>query len=79
MESWPEVLGFTAGSVASILLVLFLLVLAVLWFLLPFAVFGVKGKLSKIEHRLARIDRVLVHEFGQRRPGAAPAPELDVE
>ncbi len=32
----------------SVVLVLFLVVLAVLWICLPFALFGVKGRLDKI-------------------------------
>ena len=39
-----ELLGGSAG----ILIVLFLVVLAILWFLLPFAIFGTKDKLSEL-------------------------------
>lgn len=35
------------------LLVVFALVLAVLWFLLPFAVFGIKRRMDRIEQRLS--------------------------
>ena len=39
-----ELLGGSAG----IVIVLFLVVLAILWFLLPFAIFGTKDKLSEL-------------------------------
>ena len=39
-----ELLGSSFGLVIS----LFLLVLAILWFLLPFAIFGTKDKLSEL-------------------------------
>lgn len=34
------------GGIGYLLVALFLLVLAILWFLLPFAVFGIKGRLD---------------------------------
>ena len=39
-----ELVGFTGFVV---IIILFLVVLAILWFLLPFAVFGIKDKLNK--------------------------------
>lgn len=36
------------GGVVGLLAVLFLVVLAVLWFVLPFAVFGIKGRLDSL-------------------------------
>lgn len=39
-----ELFGSTFGAFLS----LFLLVWAILWFLLPFAVFGIKGKLDEL-------------------------------
>ena len=40
----PEMLSGTVG----IVIILFLVVLFILWFLLPFAVFGIKGRLDKL-------------------------------
>lgn len=39
-----ELIGFTGFVV---IIILFLVVLAILWFLLPFAVFGIKDRLNK--------------------------------
>lgn len=39
-------------GIFGLVLVLFLLVLAVLWFCLPFAVFGVKDRISRLEGQL---------------------------
>ncbi len=36
------------GSVLGLFVILFLLALAILWFILPFAIFGVKGRLDTI-------------------------------
>jgi hypothetical protein len=36
------------GGGAGVAIVLFLVVLAILWFLLPFAIFGTKDKLSEL-------------------------------
>ena len=40
----PDLLSGTFG----IVIILFLTVLVILWFLLPFAVFGIKGRLDQI-------------------------------
>ena len=40
----PDLLSGTLG----IVIILFLTVLVILWFLLPFAVFGIKGRLDQI-------------------------------
>lgn len=45
---------------AAPLILAFLIILAILWFLLPFAVFGIKGKLDRIielQEEAARRDR----------------------
>jgi hypothetical protein len=49
--------GFLASLVP--LIVLFALVLAVLWFLLPFAVFGIKKRMDRIESRLDTTNALL--------------------
>jgi hypothetical protein len=43
-DEMEELVGFTGFVV---IIILFLVVLAILWFLLPFAVFGIKDKLNK--------------------------------
>ena len=39
----------------TIIIAAFLIVLAILWILLPFAVFGINGKLDKVIKELRRI------------------------
>lgn len=41
------------GSV-SVFVIILLIVLAVCWFLLPFAIFGIKGKLDRIIKELVK-------------------------
>lgn len=36
------------GGVVGLFVVIFLVVLAILWFVLPFAVFGIKGRLDTL-------------------------------
>ncbi len=70
-------MGVFSGGLGLILLV-FLFILAVLWFLLPFAIFGTKDKLSalieesqKTNTELARITAELSAmrtDLAQRRP-----------
>lgn len=36
------------GGVVGLFVVIFLVILAVLWFVLPFAVFGIKGRLDTL-------------------------------
>lgn len=50
-----EILGGGFGMVMTI----FLFILAVLWFLLPFAIFGTKDKLSELIHESQRINEQL--------------------
>lgn len=56
--------SFFTGALGLALL-FFLIVLALLWFLLPFAVFGIKDKLSALEKRLAEVngnlEKIAVH------------------
>jgi Tfp pilus assembly protein PilO len=41
-------MGEISDGVVVVVVVLFLFVLAILWFLLPFAIFGTKDKLSEL-------------------------------
>jgi len=54
------------SPVVSLLIVAFLIVVAILWFLLPFAVFGIKDQLKKMQkqqegmqERIAELERHL--------------------
>jgi F0F1-type ATP synthase membrane subunit b/b' len=50
-----EILGGTIGLVVFV----FLAIVAILWFLMPFAVFGIKDQLKEFS---ARIDKALVEQ-----------------
>ena len=54
------ILGGGVSLVIMLFVLGFLLVLAILWFLLPFAVFGVKDKLSKVIDQTARTNDLLL-------------------
>lgn len=55
------------------LFVIFLIVLAVLWFLLPFAVFGVKDLLQQILYETKKTNEILV-QLQKIAPVEAPSP-----
>ncbi len=66
---------------AVLLLVIFLIIVAVLWFLLPFAVFGIKGRLNNLIERQDEIIRELRQlrlpeskDEGNRRPRLSEDP-----
>ena len=54
---------FVAGPIA-IVIAIFALVLGILWFLLPFAVFGVKARLDKLIAETSR-QNVLLAEIAR--------------
>lgn len=53
------------------MVIAFLLVLAVLWFLLPFAVFGIKGRMQRIEDKLEQTNQLLA-DIARRQPPPGP-------
>ncbi|MGE0093753.1 MAG: hypothetical protein AB7M05_20355 [Alphaproteobacteria bacterium] len=66
---------------AALLLAIFLFLVAVLWFLLPFAVFGIKGRLNNLIERQDQIIRELRQmrvaenkDEGNRRPQLSEDP-----
>ena len=54
-----EEMGAMFGGIFGLVIFLFLLVLAILWFILPFAIFGIKPKLDKILEELDKTNRLL--------------------
>lgn len=63
------------GGVIGLLVLVFLFVLAVLWFVLPFAIFGVKGLLRElIAEQRATKEAVLNLAWQVHNAGKAPAP-----
>ena len=63
------------GGGVAVILVLFLFVLAVLWFLLPFAVFGTKDKLTEIIAEQKKTNETLAalaSELAVSRSGHGP-------
>jgi len=48
---------FSSGAV--VIIAILLVVLLVLWFLLPFAIFGTKGKLDNIDNQLKKTNKLL--------------------
>jgi DNA-binding transcriptional LysR family regulator len=48
LELENSIMGEISDGVVVVVVVLFLFVLAILWFLLPFAIFGTKDKLSEL-------------------------------
>ena len=60
-------LGIFPRDVLGYLIILFLLVLAVLWLLLPFAVFGIKSRLDKMNETLSRIEEMTNENLGAQQ------------
>lgn len=58
MFNFIQSLSETVGSVAIIVWI-FLIILAVLWIVLPFAVFGIKNRLDKLNKNVAKIGILL--------------------
>ena len=61
---------FFGGGVGLVVLI-FLLILAILWFLLPFAIFGTKGKLDDIKSELQNTNQklqMILNELNRTRP-----------
>ena len=56
-----EEMGAMFGGIFGLVIFLFLLVLAILWFILPFAIFGIKPKLDKIIEELDKTNRFLAN------------------
>ncbi len=50
-----------------ILVILFLILLAILWIVLPFAVFGIKNRMDKLNKNLLEIGKVLKSIESQNR------------
>ena len=47
------------GGIIGLIIVLFIIAIAILWFLLPFAVFGIKIRLDNIISELSRANTLL--------------------
>jgi len=47
------------GGIIGLIIVLFIIAIAILWFLLPFAVFGIKIRLDNIISELSRTNTLL--------------------
>lgn len=56
--------GLFSGTV-GLLILLFLVVLAILWFVLPFAVFGIKARLDTLIEEQRKTNAVLANTFHQ--------------
>lgn len=54
-----EGMGALFSGIFGIVIFLFLLVLAILWFILPFAIFGIKPKLDMILQELDKTNTLL--------------------
>ncbi len=54
-----EGMGALFSGIFGIVIFLFLLVLAILWFILPFAIFGIKPKLDMILQELDKTNKLL--------------------
>lgn len=52
-------MGEILGGGFGVIVMLFLFVLAVLWFVLPFAIFGTKDKLSELIHESQQTNKQL--------------------
>ena len=52
-----------------IIIILLLILLAILWFVLPFAVFGIKKRMDKLNKNLIEISKVLRSIESQNRQG----------
>jgi len=56
-----EGMGAMFGGIFGLVIIIFLLILAILWFILPFAIFGIKPKLDKILEELDKTNRLLAN------------------
>lgn len=59
------------GGGFGFIAIIFLFILAILWFLLPFAIFGTKGKLDDIKSELQDTNQklqMILNEMGRTLP-----------
>jgi len=61
----------------GVLIFLFLFVLALLWFLLPFAVFGIKDLLRELIKELQATRAVQMHVLAELQASSPPAPSTE--
>ncbi len=67
------------GSTLGLIFMIFMLIVGILWFLMPFAVFGIKARLDEHLKEVKQTNRLLtqIAEASKAKTARAPAADED--